>query len=168
MLFQSSLFWNRPTPLLDYGLIVSTVSLAAALCSADHSCALSGGALLCNLATLFVVYYRSNAHLPQDTLQGFPLYDIGGIFFATLMTIADSVPALFIALSTWLSSSLCWWIACTTWVVTIFGLLECLEEGTDRIRAAERNFKDGWTWQVNRWQHPPVAPREPKHNKKTT
>jgi hypothetical protein len=158
MRFHVGLFLNSPTPLLDYGLITSNVTLTTALFVTDHSCALSGAALLCNLATTFMVNWRVKADLPRDKLQGlgFPVYDSGRIFSAALMTIAGCFPALFICLSTWFTSEFCWWIAATTLVVDLYVLLETLEGGHDRIRIAEKKIKDGFVWRDNTWKAPVV------------
>jgi hypothetical protein len=153
---------------MDQGLLISALALAGALFIEKQSYVLCGAALLGNALTTLLVYQRVYGKFPADYyLQGsFPLYDRGRMYSTTLVTIAGCFPIIFICLSTWLSSSLSWWMAATFLVIDFYVLLEALEEGYDRIKAAEKNIKDGMIWKNKQWKMPPPSTADDDSNTK--
>jgi hypothetical protein len=156
-----------PTPLMDYSLLASNLSLTAALFLSKHSTQqqpsasssssssypliiiLCGGSFIFNLVTTLIVHFRIKANLPRDKMQGFPIYDKWRLYAACLVSIASFFPAMLISLTCWLDSEVCWWIAATTLVVTHFVLLDTMKDGRNRVLDAEKMIKDGFTWKDN-------------------
>ena len=96
--------------------------------------------------------HRAKANLTTDIMPGgYLLYNKWHKYTATLTTIAGMFPMVFMCLSAWFVSTFCWWVAFCMWVVDMYVLFETLESGYNRIRYAEKKFKDGNVWKGGAW-----------------
>ena len=136
---------------MDYSLVGSNILLTIALFRNEPYwfCAV---ALTWNLLTTLIVFYRAKANLTTDIMPGgYPLYNKWHKYTSTLTTIAGMFPMVFMCLSAWFVSTFCWWVAFCMWVVDMYVLFETLESGYNRIRYAEKKFKDGNVWKGGAW-----------------